>query len=802
MRRYFALALISAAVPAFQLVLMQVLSVAQWHHFAWMVISMAMLGFGAAGTVLHLLRRVLADRQAEVFPLLLVCTALTMAGVIPFLRLTGTFDAFLLFFETRQIGLLLLTYLLLALPFFCAGMAITLLLYTCVDRIGPVYFANLLGSGLGAAATVILMRYVPLENLPIMVATLPLVGAVIVVPGARSTGFTGPTIASVILSVIVVVLVFPILLMRPVLPEPSQYKDISAALRLPGAGVVHRRSDPAGLLQVVRAKSLRYAPGLSLQYREEPPVRDVLFSNGDYFGTLAGRVETAYGHPLNATTRILPYLARTPRRALVLEARTGNDVAQALNNGVQEVTAVESNRAAATLLTREHPEWIDDLFLDPRVSFVVGTARSILKSPRTEEFDLISAPVVGSFGGTSGVTSLDEHYHLTLEAFSHMYAALAEGGMIAATVWLEDPPRPALRLLATLREMLVQEGVDNPASHLTAIRSWGSVTFLASNRPFTTVEAQAIRAGSASLGFDPLILPDLHEGERSRFNRPASDEFFVLVDRILAGEDLEDYWFNARPATDHRPYFFHFLRVAALPELIASFGIHTLPYLELGFFLALAAAGQALVVAVVLIVLPLTATGTRRLPSRSRRGATFLFFAGTGAGFMLFEISLIQQIVLYLGQPVYAAATVLTVLLIASGMGSFFTTGIRRDRPAIITAGLTTVLLLGTISFVLQPLLHATIGLPLGFRIAITILVTALPGFGMGMFFPLGLRRLAGGASGDIPWACAIDSCVAVAVIAPTTLIALGTGSNMVMALAAGAYGVTTIVSTRLGPRA
>jgi hypothetical protein len=47
-----AVALLSAAMLAFQLTLTRLFAVAQFYHFAFMVISLALLGSGAAGSLL------------------------------------------------------------------------------------------------------------------------------------------------------------------------------------------------------------------------------------------------------------------------------------------------------------------------------------------------------------------------------------------------------------------------------------------------------------------------------------------------------------------------------------------------------------------------------------------------------------------------------------------------------------------------------------------------------------------------------------------------------------------------------
>ena len=63
MRRLFvATLLVSAAAIGYELLLMRVLSIVQWHHFAYMIISVALLGYGASGTFIALFRKTLEPR--------------------------------------------------------------------------------------------------------------------------------------------------------------------------------------------------------------------------------------------------------------------------------------------------------------------------------------------------------------------------------------------------------------------------------------------------------------------------------------------------------------------------------------------------------------------------------------------------------------------------------------------------------------------------------------------------------------------------------------------------------------------
>ena len=68
MRRLFlATLLISAAALGYEILLMRVLSIVQWHHFAYMIISLALLGYGASGTFIAINKRWLQPRFEWIF---------------------------------------------------------------------------------------------------------------------------------------------------------------------------------------------------------------------------------------------------------------------------------------------------------------------------------------------------------------------------------------------------------------------------------------------------------------------------------------------------------------------------------------------------------------------------------------------------------------------------------------------------------------------------------------------------------------------------------------------------------------
>ena len=192
--------------------------------------------------------------------------------------------------------------------------------------------------------------------------------------------------------------------------------------------------------------------------------------------------------------------------------------------------------------------------------------------------------------------------------------------------------------------------------------------------------------------------------------------------------------------------------------------------------------GLIVILAVLLIILPLT-----RLPREGRHGwKTLLYFGGLGLGYMWVELAMIHRFVFYLGQPVYAAALVVAVMLVGSALGSALTGRFTELRPWRWTAAVA-----GTLFFyalLLAPLLRTTLSLPLPGRSIIAIMVLIPPAMVMGMPFPLGLRLLNRTHSTEVPWAWGINGCFSVVGAAVATLIAVEVGYSLLLVLAAGAY--------------
>lgn len=783
-RNHLSLALVSAALLAFQIALLQILATSQWHHFAYLVISIALLGFGAAGTLLALTRRWMIARQAQLLPLLLCCCAVTLAGSLAITQsLFGGFDSFLLFVDIGEVLKLSAVAILLMLPFACGALTIGLIFTLETERIGSYYFANMFGSGLGCLLGLAGLSLLLPQQLPPYFGFLALAAAAVLLPGSSSGT------RSVLVISLALVTIF---LLQPAALELSQYKDLRRALDLPEARIVANQPAAAGQIHIVDAPMLRSAAGVSLNWSGEIPQAPVVFINGDSIGSLPQA--TGRDNPRNASTFALPYALGIPRRVLVLNAGTGVDVALAIDRGAEAVIAVEEHKPLVELLRTAAPTSFGRIFNNPKVTWQTLAPRTWLARDQ-EQYDLIILPNVGGFGGNAGLFALHEQPLLTREALQQAWSKLSPQGLLTVTSWVDYPVRNPLRLLATLVETLQDAGITTPQDRIAAVRSWGTLTFCVKRTPYTKAELAEIRSFAKRWAFDPALLPELRPEERQQYNRLQDDSLFQLFDAVLGPERAQlynSYAFRIKPVSDDQPFFSQFLRWNQLDMLIGLYGQRNLPFIELGMLVAVLAAGVLSLLATLLILLPLT----RLQKGSGKHWQVLLYFGGLGVGYMWTELALIHRFVLYLGQPVYATALVVAVLLIGSAAGSALTGRFSVCRPWRWTAATAGILVLYVL--LLGPLLQMTLPLAMPLRAALAVMVLTPAAVIMGMPFPLGLRLLNQVHQAEVPWAWGINSCLSVVGAAFATILAVEFGYSLLLLLAAAAYLLPTTIRFRV----
>ncbi|MDP6953092.1 MAG: SAM-dependent methyltransferase, partial [Alphaproteobacteria bacterium] len=415
-----ALALVSAGVLAYEVLLVRLFAIVQWHHFAFMAISIALLGFGAAGSMLALAQDRLRRHAAASFAGAAVLFALS--APLAFLAAQAIpFNAKAVVWDPWQLAALPAMYLVLVVPFFFGAGYIALAFLQPGARPGRVYAVNLLGSGAGALGIVgALFLLSPADGLR-LVAGLGLAAALLVLLDERRMLATGLAALG--------------LLACAAMPESwlalriSPYKSLSTALAVSDARLLEERSSPLGLLSVVESPAVpfRYVPGLSLTAPAMPPEQLGVFIDGDGMTAIDRGAERDY---LGYTTDAAAYGLLDRPTVLVLGAGGGRSVAQALLHDATHIDAVELDANMAELVR----SYASDLHDRSEVAWHIGEARGFVTASDMA-WDLIQIPLLDAMAG-SGMHGLNESYLYTVEAFETYLAHLAPGGWLSITRWL------------------------------------------------------------------------------------------------------------------------------------------------------------------------------------------------------------------------------------------------------------------------------------------------------------------------------------------------------------------------------
>jgi hypothetical protein len=789
-RLFLATLLISAAAIGYEILLMRVLSIVQWHHFAYMIISLALLGYGASGTFIAINKRWLEQR----FELSFAISGLLFSITIVACYVLGQqvpFNALEIVWNPRQLINLSLIYFIFFVPFFFAACCIGLAFSCRRSSISRIYFFDLMGAGLGATLIIGLLFVLSPQNALIVLAALALSASIFV--GARLTARKS----------LIAMQTFWLVALVFGLPQDwlgmrlSEYKGLSQAMQVVDSNVLTSSSSPLGLLTVVESPRVpfRDAPGLSFNTRFVPPEQLAVFTDGDAMSAITrfdGELG-ALGY-LGDVTAALPYQLLTEPNVLILGAGGGTDVLLALYNGAARIDAVELNPQMTELVKVTYADFAGHLYDDSRVTVYTKEARGFI-ARSSDQYDLIHIGLLDSFAASgSGVQALNENYLYTVEAIRQYLKRTAPGGMLAVTRWLKLPPRDSLKLVATVIEALRMEGIAHPGRQLALIRSWNTSTLLVRNGEFIKSDIDVLREFARSHSFDTAFYPSMPASDANRFNLLPQPYLYEGTSALL-GEDADDfierYKFNIAPATDNQPYFFHFLKWSALPEFVTLLRRGGAGLIEWGYLILIATLVQAVIAGAVLIVLPLSHIKRSWPRGTGTRMGSYFFLLGLA--FLFVEIAFIQKFILFLSHPLYSVGVVLSGFLVFAGIGSACSGQLAQKAErfghspvAVAVAGISAIALLYLL--LLPMLFQQLIGLPDGIKMVISVLLIAPLAFCMGAPFPIGLNLVADSAPDFIPWAWGINGFASVMSASLAMLLAIAFGFTTVVLLALCVY--------------
>ena len=766
------LALTSFSALLLELALTRLFSVVLFYHFAFLAISIALLGLGAGGVFAYLLKLKLAGTKTRTLAARLCMANSVMVFVVleVVLHVPVALEV-----SGRNFLRLTVLYLYSAVPFFLTGLLFAVVFAREARRIPRLYGADLCGGALACLAIVPLLNRLGGPN-AILVSGVTLAGAGAIWAESKSARRTAGLLAIALGALIAA-------------NHSGRWIDVVYAkgmFRNP-AWVEFARWNALSRVEVDR------------QGQAKAIVIDADASTYIMNTDVAHWHDTAWEHDLMSAPPALANVLRPRGDFAIIGPGGGVDVLRAVANGSPSVTGIEINPIIAdTIMRGRYADYAQHLYERPDVHIHVTDGRSYLRST-PQQFDVVQMTLVDTWASTAaGAFALSENNLYTVEAFSEYFAHLKPDGMIAITRWEFHHPREALRVVAVAMEALHRLGVANPARNFI-VASQGDlnedgipVVVLAKKTAFTAAEESAVVTHFDRYDeLSPLYLP----------SDPGQNPFSELIASNDPYAFARGYAYNVAPVTDNAPFFFFTLKAGQiLGEQSLKQGIDW--KVNLGVLVLLLVLVISVVAVLAFLILPLALRGG----SARQSPLPLLYFVAVGLGYILVEIAFIQRFVLFLGHPTYALTVVIFLLMLSSGAGSLLSRlWLPRTELGWMPLALVIVTLLADV-FLLPSRLAALVGLGFGYRLLVSAVLLVPLGFLMGMPFPTGLRALAAFPAPEFPtvannaveWAWAMNAAASVLGSVLAMVIAIQFGLTVTLACGAAAYVLALLLTPAL----
>jgi hypothetical protein len=794
-----AVFLVSFSLLAFEITLTRVLSVLLFYHYVFIVISLALLGLGSGGILVHVLnlRRPSDGQQFRGTGLFAGLFALSIPlSLILMTRITSVAG-----WGDNTVPYLLLLFI----PFFFAGALLSSIFNALPAESSRLYAMDLVGAAAGSLTVILLLNRLGGMASGFLLGTVAAVAAVVIavaVPGKKVKQAILP-----VLSLATAVVLFVSSAAGLYLPDvpigKTESKEITSALNEPSlAGqIVETRWSAFGRTDLVASRT--NPEGMTI-YVDGTAGTEMYRFDGDINNP---------GQAIESLKTTFPgYLPFTTLRegekdsALIIGPGGGRDVLMALMGGVKKITAVEVNKELVDIMDK-YKQYNGGLYTGRKdVTVTVAEGRNFLKRQK-EKYDVIflSIPVTKTSRSLEGYV-LTENFLFTTDAIKDYVDHLTDEGRLVIVA--HNSPE-LFKLLSVSLEALSQRGIDNGTAmnQIYVVGAHMYPVFVLKKTPLDKQEVEAIHKSVHDLNYDlgSTYLPSLkavncppHSGtlryDECNMLNPAllavsmrQVNFDVLEKTIASQTSL-----NVSPVGDDNPFFYNFEQ--GLPKSISL-------VLWASVFLLS-----------VVITAPLVYRRKRmweksgpggRSPVKNDLPRFAIFFAALGIGFMLVEISAIQRFTLFLGQPILSLSAVLFSLLLGAGLGSIFSGRFSSEKitKVVTIASLSVAVILAAYAFSLPPILKQLLGMSLPLRLATTIVLSGPLGFVMGFLFPSGIRLLKDtGMERYIPWMWGINGFASVVGSVLTVSFAISSGFTLALLSGVGFY-LVALLCVRWGFR-
>ena len=732
MRTRVSVFLITLSGLILEVGLTRIYSASIWYHFAFVAISVALLGWGLGGFTVHLWKRTrpLSINAAAVVTVLYAVT-------IPLcLWLLVRYP-----FEMDRLPLYFLAPLL---PFFLAGMSLSIIFDLHRSEAGSLYFYDLIGAALGAVLVTVLLHIFGGEAALLVGALAPALAAFLLATGAARA----IQVAAVLAIVLIGAAAFSAIKLGAFRVKPGTTKAMRNQMdAAPGSRIVQTGWNAYSRIDCVEGLPNSFAR---------------LYIDSDAWTGIRGwdgKLESV--QDMRGSYRALPFRLTPNAETMIIGPGGGPDVVAALASGSRKVTAVEMNPLMLKFV-RSYGARAGNIYDRPDVETVLSEGRNFV-SRTDKKFDIILMGFVDSWASVaSGGLSLSENYLYTAEAMRAYYDHLKDDGIVVVLRWEMDIPRLVSNAVATLGPSEAAKRIVVLMEKRAAPNDYPQMLFMLKKQPFTDSELTEIKQKWTDA--NPIIMPD--------GTAPP------LIGDVLAGRKTMAEYEAASPryvgpVWDDSPFYFAIDRPFGMPGTIAERLVKWLLAPSILLLLLFAFLGKP--------------KGTRVAPY----SGSVVYFAALGFGFIAVELALLQHLTLLVGHPIYTLSVLLFTLLAFGGIGSALSV-----RFPMWLASVAVAVIGGIEALALPKLVPALLWLPLWGRIVVAIVLIAPLGLAMGMPFPSGLRRT-GGTLPAPPFYWGLNGIMSVIGSVTTVFVALMAGFQAAMLMGSACYVIAALASTK-----
>ena len=786
--QWLAMGLVCMAGLLLEVAYTRIISYKLWYYYTYLVIGLSLLGIGTGGILVAIvgpIRRAATSRVVAISSLIGAVGIAASYAVIARLPL----DTIVIwdYGSRASIGNLArlgLMCLVLFAPFISLGVVVSTMLGRSGENVGRLYFADLLGAGLGCLLAIPLITLMSPPQVVALSALLFAVVAIISLPPRLSPAMVASAVAAVVL-----------------------FAGVTSEQRLPDVRVEATKiqaQGPGDLFSdwgpVFRVEVLEFTPDAD----DRLLVHDGTYGSGirRFDGDLdsLSRYET--------DSRAIPFdiLGGAPETELIIGSAGGQEILASLYRGAQDIEAVELNPVTVGLLTDEFADYSGNLPDRPEVDLHQGDGRTYLARSDTD-YDLVWFVAPDSYAAnnaaSSGAFVLSESYLYTQDMIEETLEHLSDDGIMVVQfgeLSFENAPNRTSRYVVTARAALEALGIEDPSQHLlvaTEVNDAADLsTIVVKRTPFTDDEVDRFLDGLTDIvpQETPVHAPgeDLGDHVVGRLAGGTAEE----VDAIVASSPRE-----IGVITDDGPFFWHFSSFWNVLKNITDPITEVDPEDAIGERVMLLLLGISIAFAATFLLLPF-AFVRKKWASLPAKSSSAVYFACLGMGFMLFEITMIQRLVRFLGYPTYSLTVTLASILVFTGLGALLSKRVEDRGPSVLPWLLGALAVLTVVyQFGLDSLTDGLQSAGLGVRVAVSVIVLAPLGLCLGMFMPFGLRlvsRTGAFAEEYVAWSWAVNGFFSVIGSVLTTILSMEFGFRNVQYLALAVYAVAVLAYLRL----